>query len=285
VPEHTLLLSTKHVSLGLSRCGPIPAGHSEEEIETGFILVFPLAGVFGVDSERSRTSVMPTKAVLFSMDQSRRVHHPGGGHDRSAFISMDPEFAEPFLSPTGRFRMEAANTTPPLDLRLRYLIASAAAGHFDALEVEEFAAGALAELMEKATFTVPGEQRDVILNAEAYLSVHFREGCDLDTMAREVGYSTHHLSRLFKQVTGETISRRRIRLRLAYAVSEIVEGSDDLAKVAVESGFYDHSHMTETFRSHLGLRPSEIKSEFGTLTRSSRPSHRGLFARPPHFPH
>ncbi|HEX6286529.1 MAG TPA: AraC family transcriptional regulator [Acidimicrobiia bacterium] len=270
MPEHSILLSTGQLSLGLSRCGPISPHRTEEEIESQFILVFPLAGVFGVDWEGWGTSATPSKAIMFSMGQTRRVDHPHGGHDRSAFISMDPQFAEAFLNGSGEFRVAAANTSPGLDYRLRRLIAAARIGCVSSLEVEEFTTGAMEELTRGDAVAPPDARRAVISEAETYLSVHFRESCDLSTLARAVGYSPHHLSRLFKQVTGETVSRRRTRLRLASAISEILDGADDLSRVAVDSGFYDHSHMTVAFRSHLGIRPNEVRSSAKSDFSSSR---------------
>lgn len=274
MPEHSLILSTDRVHLGLSRCGPISPDRTDEEVESQFILVFPLAGVFGVDWEGRRTSATPTKAVMFSRGQTRRVDHPHGGRDRSAFISMDPHFAEAFLNGSGEFRIAAANTSPVLDYRLRRLIREARTGRVGPLEVEEFTIGAMDELTQVDRSAPKTARRSVVSEAEAYLSEHFRVNCGLSTLARAVGYSPHHLSRLFKQMTGETISHRRTQLRLASAVSAILDGADDLSRVAVESGFYDHSHMTVAFRSHLGLRPSEVRSSVKPDFRSTRQGSR-----------
>lgn len=261
MPENSLLLSTGQVSLGLSQCRSIPAGLREEEIETYFTLVFPLSGVFGVNTEGTQTAATPAKAVLFSQGQARQIHHPDGGHDQSAYISMSSGFAEPYLDTSGRFWTEASTTTPHLDYRLRCLIAAVKVGHVDALEVEDFTVGALTDLMEVKGAPPTGSRRDTVLDAEEYLSVHFRDQCDLSTIARHVGSSSHHLSRMFKQVTGESLSRRRMRLRITGALSEILDGADDLSRVAVESGFYDHSHMTNSFHFYFGVTPKEARLE------------------------
>lgn len=172
---------------------------------------------------------------------------------------MRSGLAEPYLDRSGRFRVEASATTPRLDYRLRCLIAAAKVGHMDRLEVEEFTVDALANLMEGPSAPPTGSGRDIVLDTEEYLSVHFRDHCYLSTIARHVGASTHQLSRMFKQGTGESVSRRRMRLRLAAALSAIIDGADDLSRVAVESGFFDHSHMTNSFRSHFGVTPKEAR--------------------------
>lgn len=235
-------------------------------MESHFTLALPLAGTFEVDVEGVVTAATPAKAVLFSVGQVRQVHHPYGGHDESAYISMSSGFAEPFLDTRGRFRALAHSTSPDLDYRLRHLVAAARSGHVGPLEVEEFTVDVMNRLMGGHRVGAVGTRRDVVVAAEEYLSVHFREPCSLATIAQQVGYSSHHLSRSFKQITGESLSRRRMRIRLAHAVSEILSGAEDLAMVAVETGFYDHSHMTNSFRSHLGMSPTEIRTTRGSAS-------------------
>ncbi len=172
---------------------------------------------------------------------------------------MKSRFGEPYLDRSGRFRVEAGPTTPHLDYWLRSLIATAKVGRLDALEAEEFTVKALADLMKDKGSPPTLSRCDTVFDAGEYLSVHFRDNCDLSTIARQVGSSSHHLSRTFKQITGETLSRRRMRLRLAAVLSEILDGADDLSRVAVQSGFYDHSHMTNSFRSHFGVTPKEAR--------------------------
>jgi AraC-like DNA-binding protein len=252
-------MTTDQLVLGLSRCGVVPTDRTEEEVEEQFTLVFPLSGAFGIDLERTRAVATPAKAVLFSEGQSRQVQHPLGGHDESAFITMTAGMAEPFLTPSGRFRVTTTATSCRLDYETRRLIAAAKVGQVGSLEFEEFTVGALGELTDatpEKTGSVCGE---AVRRADEYLASHFRDDCTLSQVARHVGYSAPHLSRSFKEVTGETVSRRRMRLRLSDAVSRILGGADDLTTVAVESGFYDHPHMTNSFRKYLGDSPNGVR--------------------------
>jgi AraC-like DNA-binding protein len=101
-------------------------------------------------------------------------------------------------------------------------------------------------------------------DAEEYLSVHFREDCDLATISRDVGASPHHLSRVFKRVTGESLSSTRTKLRISFALGRILEGADDLSTVAVDAGFYDHSHLTNSLRRELGSSPTELRARLAS---------------------
>ena len=63
-------------------------------------------------------------------------------------------------------------------------------------------------------------------------------------IARTIGCSPYHLSRVFHEITGLTIPQYRKRLRIHDALRRLNDGEYDLAAIAVASGFADHSHMT-----------------------------------------
>ncbi|HEU4320329.1 MAG TPA: AraC family transcriptional regulator [Acidimicrobiia bacterium] len=275
MPETTLLQTTNQLAFGLSRCGAVSDGVEVEEVEDKFTLVFPLSGVFVIDLEGSKVVATAAKGILLSTGQSRRVQHPFGGHDASAFIAMSPAMADSFLSLSGRFRVLAGATSSAVDLGVRRLVTSAMDGEVGALELEEFTVNALSQLSE-AYPERSASPNEAVRRVDEYLAVHFREDCGLAEVAHAVGYSSHHLSRSFRELTGETVSRRRMRLRLSNALSLILEGADDLATVAVESGFYDHSHMTNSFRRHYGDTPNGVRlSSKG----GSAPKRRGKNSR------
>jgi AraC-like DNA-binding protein len=60
-------------------------------------------------------------------------------------------------------------------------------------------------------------------------------------------------------MTGETIGRYLLRLRLAIAIQRLADGEDDLMKLACDLGFAHHSHFSARFRAVFGLSPSELR--------------------------
>jgi AraC-like DNA-binding protein len=78
-------------------------------------------------------------------------------------------------------------------------------------------------------------------------------------LARAVGSSPFHLTRVFREITETTLSQYRLRLRVHDALDRIAEGDDDLASVAAAAGFADHSHMTRTVVTHFGQAPSALR--------------------------
>jgi AraC-like DNA-binding protein len=261
MPQNSILAGGEAARLGVSSCGPLEPGRVDEETEVSFSLVFPLSGVFRVDDGTDRLSATPAKVLFFSRGRSLLISHPVGGHDMSLFISVSSELAGPFLDDRGSARRAAAATRAETDLELRSMMSAARFGQLTPLDIESFAVETFHLLANTngPERVAPGQQR-LVDETEEYLCAHLRSDCDLPTIARAVGASPHHLSRMFKMITGESLSRRRMRLRLNEAMRQIDEGADDLSRVAVDSGFYDHSHLSNSFRAHLGLSPTATRS-------------------------
>lgn len=278
MPRNSVLAGGPASQLGLSRCGPLEPGRVDEETPASFSLVFPLTGVFRVEVRGGPVSATPAKVLLFGSGHSQLISHPAGGHDTSAFITLGIATVGPFLDDQGRPPASAAATRPEGDLALRSMLARARLGHLSPLEIESFASETLHLLAgPSGVGEISPDRRRLVHDAEEYLSTHYRSDCDLPTIARAVGSSPHHLSRVFKRATGESLSRRRMRLRLNEAVRKIEEGADDLSRVAVDCGFYDHSHLANSFRTHFGMSPTEMR---GRLTRPTRATAPGGTGRP-----
>lgn len=261
MPNNTVLLRTSDVLLGASRCDPVDPESEAEETEDYHTLVFPIEGVFSVDTGSTLTSATPSKLLFFDKGQTHRIRHPHGANDRSIYVSLSQRVVEPFADPEGCFRQMEAFTDPRFDFRLTRLVNRARRRSLTRLELDEFALHTLSYYTDEPRApSLPSRQhRDIADGAGEHLALHFREDCDLSHVARDVGVSPHHLSRVFKTVTGKSLTRRRTQLRLRYALEQIVSGCDDLSAVAVESGFYDHPHMANSFRTHLGISPSMVR--------------------------
>ena len=83
----------------------------------------------------------------------------------------------------------------------------------------------------------------------------------LASIAATVGLHPTHLARSFKAATGLTIGeyiRKRRRERAeALLVEQPMLG---ISRIAAESGFADHAHMTRTFKADVGVTPSQYRA-------------------------
>ncbi|HEX6221512.1 MAG TPA: AraC family transcriptional regulator, partial [Acidimicrobiia bacterium] len=171
-------------------------------------------------------------------------------------------------------------THMPADLSIyvaiRDLARSAARSSVNALAVEEFTVNTVSRLLQWPQPAVSRRHEILAADAEEYLAAHFRDDADLHTIGRQVGASPHHLSRVFRHVTGSTMSGRRTQLRLRHALHLLQDGAADISAVAVAAGFYDHSHLVKTTRAHLGLTPGQIRGLAGKNGQSKSPGQRPM---------
>jgi AraC-like DNA-binding protein len=111
--------------------------------------------------------------------------------------------------------------------------------------------------------TTDSTRRQLVGDCVELLHTTFNERLGLVELARQVGASPYHLSRVFRETTGVTISQYRTRLRVHAVLDRLEAGDDDLATVAADAGFADHSHMTRTVIGLVGARPSDLRTHLG----------------------
>jgi AraC family transcriptional regulator len=93
----------------------------------------------------------------------------------------------------------------------------------------------------------------------------------LDALAKESGYSRAHFLRMFRVATGLTPHQYVLERRLNRAQQLLKQKQTALADIAVACGFSSQTHMTDSFRNHLGITPGEYRRSFSSV--KPEPSH------------
>ena len=88
-----------------------------------------------------------------------------------------------------------------------------------------------------------------------YLDDTFTEPWTLNDLATQVGVHPVYLCRTFRQHFRFTLGQYIRSLRVLRAQQLVVEGSVNLAEVAVLSGFADQSHLQREFKKVVGTSP------------------------------
>jgi AraC family transcriptional regulator len=83
-----------------------------------------------------------------------------------------------------------------------------------------------------------------------------REALSVEAVAGLVGVPATRLARAYRAEYGLTIAQKVRQLRLELAARELVKEDTNIARLAVELGFYDQSHFTNAFRSRFGVAPA-----------------------------
>jgi AraC-like DNA-binding protein len=256
-----VLFSSSTVQVSDFWCDPGHVRDSDLEVEPAFGVSFPRAGVYIQHTSGGTIVVDPTVAVFRNAGDELVTTHPSDEGDRNTELQFPPDVLAPLLNNRDRFRLQTAPIPETVTARHRRLLRRLQKRPVaNPLEVEEEALSLLATVCQiESSGKVSEAQQKVVDGTRQYLAWHFRQELDLSTVARAVGSSPFHLSRLFKKATGRTITEYRTALRVRFAIDRLAEGDDDLSRLAVEAGFYDHSHMTNTFRRRLGSPPSHLR--------------------------
>jgi len=233
---------------------------AEDEHTLTTQVVVPLRGCFEVHRGPDVTIADPVSAVIFRAGDEYRIGHPAPDGDDCFVFALPPRTAEDVASsaPTPWIGL----VEPVVRLRMHGARAALRHGAVDPLEAEEGALDLLRAVLHGLPSrggTIDRTQRSTVERTRTLLASRPAERWRLDDIAREVFVSPWHLARQFRTVTGESISRYLLRVRLGLALDRLAGGERDLAVLALELGFANHSHFSARFRATLGVTPSEFR--------------------------
>jgi AraC family transcriptional regulator len=89
-------------------------------------------------------------------------------------------------------------------------------------------------------------------------------GLSVSVIAAQVGVHPAHLSRAFRRQFGRTPSAMLQSVRMERAIRLITGADMSLGEVALETGFFDQSHMTNAFTRSLGVTPASLRRDLST---------------------
>ena len=97
--------------------------------------------------------------------------------------------------------------------------------------------------------------------ADAVACMDARIGSDfaLDEIAASAGMTAHRFAKAFKATTGQTVYQHTLDRRVDRARERLVRTDEPIAAIAYACGFASQSHMTDVFRSRLGITPGRYR--------------------------
>jgi len=98
--------------------------------------------------------------------------------------------------------------------------------------------------------------------ALVYLGHRYVEPVQLGDLAAVACVSKFHLVRLFTATLGITPHRYQLLLRMGRAKAMLREGTR-VTQIAHGLGFADHSHLDRSFRTHMGMTPTQYQQSVG----------------------
>jgi PAS domain S-box-containing protein len=94
-----------------------------------------------------------------------------------------------------------------------------------------------------------------------HMDEHFREPISVPQLATLAHLSVSQFERRFKSLFQVTPLQYLIRLRLNKACQMLVTSTTKIIEVALQCGFYDHSHFIRQFTAAFGLSPTAYRQQ------------------------
>jgi AraC-like DNA-binding protein len=202
------------------------------------------------------------------------VEHFVAGHGAVTFLGIDPDICPGFFDTVAP--APAFTVTPEMALTHLRLIRAQSNGA-DGLTLEALALDLLSAAVEQHHDGINAYSRRTTGDARRRLVTQACEMIHLPgkklglvEIARTIGCSPFHLSRVFHEITGLTIPQYRKRLRIHDALRRLNDGEHDLAAIAAASGFADHSHMTRSIVAQYGTPPWQLRELLQAYAASAR---------------
>lgn len=98
-----------------------------------------------------------------------------------------------------------------------------------------------------------------ILPVIRYIDSHYAEAISLDTLSSVCGFNKMYLCRLFRQITGKTVTEYMNFVRIERSIALLSETDLSITEVSLSSGFSNLSHFNRTFLRHTGCTPSSYR--------------------------
>ncbi|WP_394748915.1 helix-turn-helix domain-containing protein [Spongiimicrobium salis] len=91
-----------------------------------------------------------------------------------------------------------------------------------------------------------------------YMSVNYNRSIRLETLQKEFKIDKFKLQKSFKKCMGLTPLEYLTALRIENSKA-LFHTNTPLVEIALESGFYDQSHFTHSFKKYVGVTPGSYK--------------------------
>lgn len=116
-----------------------------------------------------------------------------------------------------------------------------------------------------ATVLTQDEYAERMKNIERFAPVfqhieqHYKEELSVDRLAGMANLSRYHFSRLFKELSGHTVTEYITMTRLGKADYLLRHSPLTVSEVAAATGFNDIYYFSRTFKKHKKVSPSSIR--------------------------
>ena len=260
------------------RCRAHVAAESREEPNPTHSIVLVRRGVFQRTQQRETVLADANHVLLFNAGAPYRYAHPLPGGDACTILTVEtqralelvgrhaPADAEQPERPFGRGHGLSSPRAVWLHWELLHRVARQAGGLALEDTLAELAREAVAcaycaaALRRSVSPPAQRRRRDLVEAVKLVISERLERPPSLTELADVLGCSPYHLSHTFHGTAGLSLRAYVRRLRARVAAERLAAGASRLTGLALDLGYADHSHFTNSFRREWGVSPSTFRS-------------------------
>jgi AraC-like DNA-binding protein/ligand-binding sensor protein len=119
----------------------------------------------------------------------------------------------------------------------------------------------LAELASRHALAAANTEPAAVANAKQFVQSHVEEPITLAQVVGHVHVSRFHFCKLFKKVTGMTLTEYVARVRVEKAKVLLSDPSRRISEVVFEAGFGSIPRFNCVFKRYVGLAPTQYRAQ------------------------
>ena len=112
----------------------------------------------------------------------------------------------------------------------------------------------LIQLLKLEDVAIKFESSKKLMEIKAYIEENFLKTLSLTDIEKTFGINKFILIRNFRKKFNATPNAYQLQMRVNYGKG-LLKSSNDIADVALRSGFYDQAHFTKEFKKAYGITP------------------------------
>jgi AraC-like DNA-binding protein/mannose-6-phosphate isomerase-like protein (cupin superfamily) len=98
-----------------------------------------------------------------------------------------------------------------------------------------------------------------------YIETHYKEDLSVEQLAGMANLSRFHFSRLFKELSGRTVTEYINATRINKSEFLLHNTPLTISEIAIAIGYQDIYYFSRTFKKYKKLAPSEVRKNFQTI--------------------
>lgn len=277
----TILYESNILTIRHVECRPTDQNCGEVEHSEADVVVLPVRGAFVKHIVSGKKLLAePSQAIFFAADRPFRVSHEVASSDDSMALEFSPEVLRELLSNTTAtdnfLRIETNSLLSAREIAVRNLLLWRLKHQLaEPMEIEETSLRLISSAFTRARrdkqyFKRTSSRRSLQVEAARIALIQSPEQkWSLFDLANKVDCSPYHLTRMFSKEIGISLHQYQLRMRIAQSLNALLDTKDEITSIALDCGFYSHSHFTSAFHQAVGISPTEFRKSANSQTRKN----------------